>query len=79
MFQKQEMIAIKKQELEEINRKKEEERIRRNKEREKRIKQILEKNQEDHIWYEIPGADHDDKAIRSGIYNFIIRWKSANE
>ena len=43
---KQEMIAIKKQELEEINRKKEEERIRRNKEREERIKQILEKNQE---------------------------------
>lgn len=41
--------------------------------------EILEKNQEDHIWYEIPGADHDDKAIRSGIYNFIIRWKSANE
>ncbi len=31
---------------------------------------LMEKNQVPHIWYEVPGADHDAKAIRSGIYNF---------
>lgn len=31
---------------------------------------ILENNDVNHIWYEVPGADHDAQAIRSGIYNF---------
>lgn len=26
-----------------------------------------------HIWYEIEGADHDNNAVRSGLYNFLIR------
>ncbi|GFH96855.1 arabinoxylan arabinofuranohydrolase [Lachnospiraceae bacterium] len=37
--------------------------------------QILEKNGVEHLWYEVPGADHDSQAIRSGLYNFMIRWK----
>lgn len=32
---------------------------------------ILETNEVDHIWYEVPGADHDSTAIRSGIHNFM--------
>lgn len=36
--------------------------------------EILEKNETAHLWYEVPGADHDAKAIRSGYYNFLIRW-----
>lgn len=36
---------------------------------------ILEQNSVDHLWYEVPGADHDSQAIRSGLYNFMIRWK----
>lgn len=36
--------------------------------------EIMERNGVDHMWYEIPGADHDNQAIRSGIYNFMIRW-----
>lgn len=31
---------------------------------------ILTNNDVNHIWYEVPGADHDAQAIRSGIYNF---------
>ncbi len=37
--------------------------------------QILDQNRVDHLWYEVPGADHDSQAIRSGLYNFMIRWK----
>lgn len=37
--------------------------------------QILEENGVEHLWYEVPGADHDNRAIRSGLYNFMIRWK----
>lgn len=37
--------------------------------------QILERNGVEHLWYEVPGADHDSQAIRSGLYNFMIRWK----
>ena len=33
--------------------------------------ELLEKNGSDHIWYEINGADHDNKAIQSGLYNLI--------
>lgn len=33
---------------------------------------ILDKNGVNHIWYEVSGADHDSKAIRSGLYNFLI-------
>lgn len=39
--------------------------------------EIMERNGVDHMWYEIPGADHDNQAIRSGIYNFMIRWPEA--
>lgn len=31
---------------------------------------ILLTNQVDHIWWEIPGSDHGEPAITSGIYNF---------
>jgi len=31
---------------------------------------ILMKNEVNHIWWEIPGSDHGDPAITSGIYNF---------
>lgn len=37
--------------------------------------EILEKNGAEHLWYEVPGADHDSKAIRSGLYNFVTRWR----
>ncbi len=33
--------------------------------------EILEANGTDHIWYEITGADHDNNAIRSGLYNLF--------
>ncbi|MBR5974270.1 MAG: esterase family protein [Clostridiales bacterium] len=33
--------------------------------------EILTKNGVDHIWYEISGADHDNDAIRSGLYNLL--------
>ncbi|MCM1568615.1 MAG: alpha/beta hydrolase-fold protein [Roseburia sp.] len=31
---------------------------------------IFEKNQVEHVWWEIPGSDHGNPAITSGIYNF---------
>jgi len=33
--------------------------------------EILEANETGHIWYEISGADHDNNAIRSGLYNLF--------
>ncbi len=33
--------------------------------------EILEANGSDHIWYEITGADHDNNAIKSGLYNLF--------
>ncbi len=33
--------------------------------------ELLEVNGTDHIWYEITGADHDNNAIRSGLYNLF--------
>lgn len=36
--------------------------------------ELMEKNGVEHMWYEVPGADHDSNAIRSGLYNFVIRW-----
>ncbi len=33
--------------------------------------EILETNGSDHIWYEITGADHDNNAIKSGLYNLF--------
>lgn len=36
---------------------------------------ILSENEIDHLWFEVPGADHNSDAIRSGYYNFLIRWK----
>lgn len=31
---------------------------------------IFDKNEVEHVWWEIPGSDHGDPAISSGIYNF---------
>jgi len=31
---------------------------------------VLTKNKQDHIYIEVPGADHDSKAIQCGFYNF---------
>lgn len=36
--------------------------------------EIMERNGVEHLWYEVPGADHNDQAVRSGLYNFVIRW-----
>lgn len=36
--------------------------------------EILEKNAVTHLWYEVPEADHDANAIRSGLFNYLIRW-----
>lgn len=33
--------------------------------------EILENNGTDHTWYEITGADHDNNAIKSGLYNLF--------
>ena len=33
--------------------------------------ELLAANGADHIWYEISGADHDNNAIRSGLYNLF--------
>ena len=33
--------------------------------------ELLEKNGADHIWYEVTGADHDNNAIKSGLYNLF--------
>ncbi len=37
----------------------------------KRYHEILLKNEQPHVWLEVPEADHDDKAIRTGLYHFI--------
>lgn len=37
---------------------------------------ILTTNKVDHLWYEVPQADHDNNAIKSGYYNFLIRWNA---
>lgn len=36
--------------------------------------EVMETNGVEHLWYEVPGADHDNTTIRSGIYNFVTRW-----
>ena len=33
--------------------------------------EMLEANGTEHIWYEIPGTDHDNNAIKSGLYNLF--------
>jgi hypothetical protein len=35
---------------------------------------IMTTNKVEHLWYEVPGADHDSNAIKSGLYNLLIRW-----
>ncbi len=35
---------------------------------------ILEQNGVEHLWYEVPEADHNAQAIRSGLYHFVSRW-----
>lgn len=37
----------------------------------KQYHELLEANGAGHIWYEINGADHDNNAIKSGIYNLF--------
>ncbi len=32
---------------------------------------IFTANGEEHTWYEVPEADHDNNAIRSGLYNYV--------
>jgi len=32
--------------------------------------ELLEKNGVKHMWYELPGADHDSRTIKSGLYHF---------
>lgn len=32
--------------------------------------EIFEKNGVKHMWYELPGADHDSRTIKSGLYHF---------
>ncbi len=34
--------------------------------------EIMDRNLTEHVWYEIPGSDHGDPAISSGIYNFAV-------
>jgi len=43
--------------------------------------ELLEKNGSAHIWYEVTGADHDNNAIRSGLYNLFkqIAYDKANK
>lgn len=36
--------------------------------------EIFDRNGVTHLWYEIPDADHDSNAIKSGLFNFLIRW-----
>lgn len=36
--------------------------------------EIMERNGMPHTWYEIKGADHDNNAIRSGLYNLFMQW-----
>lgn len=33
--------------------------------------ELFDKNEVTHLWYEIPGSDHGNPAIQSGIYNFF--------
>ncbi|MCQ2525523.1 MAG: esterase family protein [Lachnospiraceae bacterium] len=42
--------------------------------------ELLDTNGSDHIWYEINGADHDNNAIKSGLYNLFkqIAYDKAN-
>ena len=35
--------------------------------------EIFDRNGVSHLWYEFPDADHDSNAIRSGLFNFLIR------
>jgi len=37
----------------------------------KEYHELLETNHQKHVWYEIPGADHDLTSITTGFYNFI--------
>ncbi len=46
----------------------------------KQYHELLEENGSDHIWYEITGADHDNNAIKSGLFNLFkqIAWNKKN-
>lgn len=34
---------------------------------------VLTKNNTEHLWWIVPGSDHGDPAVSSGLYNFMIR------
>ena len=36
--------------------------------------ELMEKNGISHYWYEVPDADHDNRTILSGIYNFMTEF-----
>ncbi|ORX80058.1 alpha/beta-hydrolase [Anaeromyces robustus] len=38
----------------------------------KHYHEVLTRNQQKHIWYEVPDANHDFKSVCSGLYNFIL-------
>ena len=40
---------------------------------------IMLRNSVNHIWYELPGADHDNRTIQSGVYNFAKAIFHADE
>lgn len=42
----------------------------------KEYHELFDKNGIEHLWYEVPEADHDANAIKSGLFNFLIRWQS---
>lgn len=46
----------------------------------KQYHELLESNGADHIWYEITGADHDNNAIKSGLFNLFkqIAYEKSN-
>lgn len=35
--------------------------------------ELLAKNGVSNIWYEVPGANHDNNAVHSGLYNFLVQ------
>lgn len=37
----------------------------------KEYHELMEKNGIRHTWYEMPGVDHENRAIKSGVYNFL--------
>jgi len=36
---------------------------------------ILERNEVEHIWYEVEEYEHGEPIVQSGLYNLMLRWK----